>query len=243
MTEQVLVIPRAVLEQCGPFVGLQRVDTTNMVVSRFRPLFDPANQKFMPRDEAENNPEWKQLIPYVIVSPWNQGIANYWRGKGQGEARLHGKRSLGFGGHINPDDAPATPGYEHLAKHYYSNGMRRELSEELTITNYPSNLAMPVIGFINDDSNDVGKVHLGVVHFVELPPVCAIAPNEPDIVDLACHDLEVLHRARAEFESWSQLCIDTLIDEYRMSVQAAKRTLLDDLADDLAALDSRGKIS
>src|SRR5436190_14232302 len=143
-TEHVLVVPTAVFHKLGHFQGFS--DDTERYL---RGLLDPAHTSYRPRSAMEQDPSFKQLIPYVIFRHQDAAgrthLFQYTRGKGQGEARLHAKRSIGIGGHISADDAGAASAYEE--------GMRRELEEEVIIdTPYRSRLA----GLINDDQTDVG---------------------------------------------------------------------------------------
>jgi predicted NUDIX family phosphoesterase len=125
-------------------------------------------------------------------------LFQYTRGKGQGEARLHAKRSVGIGGHISADDAVQTNAYDE--------GMRRELEEEVIIdTPYQSRL----VGLINDDESEVGRVHLGVVHLfdVERP---AVLPREDEIIEAGFRPVGKLLADMAKFETWSQICLKAL---------------------------------
>lgn len=108
----------------------------------------------MLREAAEKDPNYRQVIPYVLVHYGNKYLA-VTRHQTQGEARLHGKVSIGIGGHINPvDGEPAD---------LLDAGLRRELSEELAIDNPPSFTDLKLIGVICDDTDEVSRVHLGVV--------------------------------------------------------------------------------
>lgn len=98
-------------------------------------------------------------------------IFQYTRGSGQGEKRLHAKRSIGIGGHISREDATGAD--------LYRSGMERELSEEMIIEGaYQEQL----LGFIYDDSSPVGRVHLGVVHLLTLENDSARA-RESEMID------------------------------------------------------------
>ncbi|MFQ3577745.1 MAG: hypothetical protein SNJ52_01880, partial [Verrucomicrobiia bacterium] len=119
--EQILVIRRALLEQLGTFQGLE-FDVERYLSSFLR----QGNNFFLPRDEAERDPSHKQLIPYALLTCEGRLLC-YQRGKGGGEARLASKRSIGFGGHLNPADQ------EHLDVGAYESLVLRELSEELRI--------------------------------------------------------------------------------------------------------------
>ena len=150
----------------------------------------------------EEEPRFKQLIPYVIFRHTDEAgrvrLFQYTRGRGQGERRLHSLRSVGIGGHICSDDAAEVNPYEE--------GMRRELAEEVSIdTPFRQRCA----GLINDDQTEVGRVHLGVVHLfdVESPRV---SPRESDIADAGFAPVGELLADLAGFESWSQICLAAL---------------------------------
>jgi predicted NUDIX family phosphoesterase len=153
----------------------------------------------------EHDPSFKQLIPYVIFqhrgSDGRRWLFHYTRGSGQGERRLHAKRSIGVGGHISIDDSRRDgPPYEE--------GMRRELDEEVEIG---STYRPRCLGLINDDETDVGRVHLGVVHLFDLEePV--VRPREDDISQAGFAPLETLLEDCPAFESWSQICLRALAE-------------------------------
>ena len=196
-TEHVLVVPTSVFHTLGHFQGFCG-DTDRYL----KGLLDPLHTSYRPRAVMEQDPTFKQLIPYVIFRHCDPGgdvrLFQYTRGKGQGEARLHAKRSIGIGGHISADDAGARSAYDE--------GMRRELAEEVAIdTPYRSQLA----GLINDDESEVGKVHLGVVHLfdVERP---AVEPRESEIIDAGFRPVAELLTDLTHFETWSQICLKAL---------------------------------
>lgn len=196
-TEHVLVVPTPVFHALGHFQGFCG-DTDRYLAG----LLDPRHTSYRPRAKMEQDPTFKQLIPYVIFryrdAAGGVTLFQYTRGKGQGEARLHAKRSIGIGGHISADDQAATSAYDE--------GMRRELAEEVVIdTPYRSQLA----GLINDDESEVGKVHLGVVHLfdVERP---AVKPRENEIIDAGFRPVSELLSDLSRFETWSQICLRAL---------------------------------
>src|SRR5439155_2715946 len=173
-TEHVLVVPTAVFHRLGHFQGFCG-DTERYL----RGLLDPVHTSYQPRSAMENDPTFKQLIPYVIFRYRDAGgqahLFQYTRGKGQGESRLHAKRSVGIGGHISADDSA-----QHSA---YDEGMRRELEEEVIIdTPYRGQM----IGLINDDETEVGRVHLGVVHLLDVDRP-AVQPRESEIIEAGFH--------------------------------------------------------
>jgi predicted NUDIX family phosphoesterase len=198
--EHVLVVPTPAFHRLGHFQGFS-TDADKYLSN----LLVPELTSYRPRDEMEQDPGFKQLIPYVIFryrdAAGRVSLFQYTRGKGQGEKRLHAKRSVGIGGHISSDDSTCDNPYEE--------GMRRELDEEVAIdTPYRSTLA----GLINDDLTEVGKVHLGVVHIfdVESPEV---SPREDEIIEAGFRPVEALLAEIDQFETWSQICLRALFPQ------------------------------
>jgi predicted NUDIX family phosphoesterase len=195
--ENILVVSRALFDELGAFQGLC------LDPGRYLPaILDPANNSFIPRDDAEEDPGFKQIIPYAIFRHGDRYL-HYVRGGGSGEKRLAAKGSIGIGGHINADDYQAQA---HLDKDTYSIGVEREIDEELNIAG-PH--AQRIVALINDDSNPVGQVHLGVVHLFELE-TDQVTSNEDNITELEFLTLEELLARRDRLESWSQMCLDGL---------------------------------
>jgi predicted NUDIX family phosphoesterase len=195
--EEVLVVPAMLLEQIGSFSGFQPD------VGRYLPaLLDRKHQSFLPRSRCETDHTFKQLIPYVILECTTADgtrVFQYTRGKGQGEARLHAKRSLGIGGHISTED---THGDD-----LYRTGMQRELDEEMEIECGCRNDR--IVGLIYDDTTEVGKVHLGIVHILQLHS-CHAKAREDELVDAGFRSIDEIKQQRSHFETWSQLCLDHL---------------------------------
>jgi len=201
-TEHVLVVPTSVFHALGHFQGFTG-DTDRYL----RGLLDPQHTSYQPRAAMEQDPGYKQLIPYVIFRHRDgQGrelLFGYTRGNGQGEARLHAKRSIGVGGHISADDAAAALALENSA---YDEGMRRELAEEVTID---TPCRSRLVGLINDDETEVGRVHLGVVHLLDVDRP-AVRPREADLLDAAFRPIDQLLADLPHFETWSQICLRAL---------------------------------
>lgn len=199
--ERVLVVPTELFHRLGYFQGF------SSQVDRYLPdLFSPRHVSYRPRGEVEQDPGFKQLIPYVIFchtdEKINLTVFQYTRGAGMGEGRLHRKRSVGIGGHISAADAYAEDGNASP----YEEGMRRELDEEVEIlTPY----AASCVGLINDDQTEVGRVHLGVVHIfnVEQPTV---RPRETDILESGFQSIAQIIPDLDAFETWSQICVRAL---------------------------------
>ena len=198
-TERVLVVPTAVFHRLGYFQGFSR-DVRRYLDE----LLDPAHTSYRPRGEMEDDPSFKQLIPYCIFrhrdARRGETVFQYTRGKGQGEGRLHSKRSVGVGGHISLDDSFDT------GADPYQEGLRRELDEEVIIdTAY----TQQCVGMINDDDTPVGKVHLGIVHLfdVEQP---AVQPRESELLDCGFRPVGELLADLDGFETWSRICLEAL---------------------------------
>jgi len=193
-TEQVLVIRRSLFDELGSFYGL------NPEIGRYLPVFlQPGNHFFVPRGEAEEDSSLKQLIPYVVVTS-GEKILHYRRGSGSGESRLLKKGSVGIGGHINDGDGLG----EAFDSAAYQRALMRELQEELSLG---SAFIERPLALLNDDTNPVGAVHLGIVHQCHLaePEVTA---NEDAIAELGFLSREELAERNDQLESWSQLVLE-----------------------------------
>lgn len=198
--EHILVIPESVIHQIGVIEGFEAD------VDRFlSPILQSEQLSFQPRGRMESDPSYKQLIPYVLLQ-WTDDagttkLFTYTRGGGSGESRLHAKRSVGIGGHISREDAAG-------GGDPYSTGMQRELNEEVQLE---SNYREYRDGLIYDPSNDVGKVHLGVVHrFVLESP--EVRSNEADLAEGGFVSVDELRDEMDRLETWSQLALQALFD-------------------------------
>ncbi len=191
--EHVLVVPTLLFHEIGVFQGFNS-DTGRYL----KTLLDPVHTIYLARPDAEEDPSYKQLIPYCLFRHGDL-IFHYTRGTKQGEARLHAKKSVGVGGHISTLDRDSQ-------QETYLAGMERELDEEVSIeTGYREQL----IGLLNDDSNDVGKVHLGVVHVFDLDQP-QVLPREESMIDAGFAPLSQLVEEIDSFETWSQICLKFL---------------------------------
>ncbi|MEP2775452.1 MAG: hypothetical protein ABJQ29_09600 [Luteolibacter sp.] len=198
--EEVLVVKRGLLEEIGMFEGMQRDGADDAVAEL---LSDDAHF-FMDRTAAEDDPSHKQIIPYCIFKCGDR-VLHYTRGKAGGENRLHAKLSIGVGGHINPVDMGE--GRKGAAAYY--SAVQREIDEELEIG---CDYGMRIIGLLNDESNSVGQVHLGVVHLVELESE-EVSSREDALTDLAWATVEELNGELYErLETWSAFCAKALAE-------------------------------
>jgi len=192
--ERVLCFERKLLEDLGVFQGL------SLDVEKYLPVVTASkNILYRNRSEAELDRRYKQLIPYVLII-CNGKILRYRRGKGGGEKRLHGFYSVGVGGHISEEDnglfAEAVG---------YHDSMRRELMEEVAIEGAKD----VAVALINDDSSDVGYVHFGVVHVLEVSNE-DVAGNRSGILAPEFVPIADATRDLSEYESWSKFCLEQL---------------------------------
>lgn len=194
--EMILVVRRALFDGLGSFQGL------NFEVERYLPaLLARENNHFMPRSAAETDPGFKQIIPYALLVHEGR-VLHYVRGKKAGEQRLVSKGSIGIGGHMNDGDE----GLFSLDGAAYEAAVQREVGEELKIG---SPYRQRPVALLNDDSNEVGRVHLGVVHIFQMEGD-DVRKGEAMITELAFLDRAELARRRELMESWSQICFDSL---------------------------------
>lgn len=164
-------------------------------------------QHFLPRSRAEENPAFKQLIPYQLFA-FRERFFVYQRGGGVGEGRLAGRLSVGFGGHINREDADA--GGDLLSAAAYEAALRRERVEELVNAEA---VAGNFLGWINDDASPVGRVHLGAVHLGRLDSerACRALGIRADGEDIHPQGWWSAAEIRAEeerFEQWALLAVE-----------------------------------
>jgi predicted NUDIX family phosphoesterase len=196
--EQVLVVERKVLEQAGMFQGL--IFDVRRYLDK---LFVPGVPRFIPRPQAEADPSYKQLIPYVIMSCDGKYLS-YVRGRRAGEARLTGLRSIGIGGHINPtDDMPL---FNADFYQTYISAVEREVAEEVSVEAGHSD---KIVALLNDDSTEVGSVHLGIVHHWILDSP-SVSRKEQVITQMAFMSPAELRKTKESMETWSQLCLALL---------------------------------
>jgi len=191
LEEYVLAFPTQLLEQIGTFQGISFELDKYLDI-----ILNPKNHTFIKRKDAETNPAYKQLIPYALLHCGNE-VFVYRRGKLLAEKRLLGNYSLGIGGHISVTD----PG---LFGTSYDDGLKREVNEEVYIK---SKYAQRIVALLNDDSNDVGKVHFGVVHVLTLEKP-SVKPKEKSINETKFLGVGELLKEIDGFENWSKICIE-----------------------------------
>ena len=194
--ENVLVIRRNLFDQLGSFQGLnfEPEKYLNLLLSR-------GNNSFFPRAQAENDPAYKQIIPYVLLA-FQDRVLYYVRGKRAGEQRLVAKGSIGIGGHMNESDESLFAWDEQA----YRAGVEREVNEEIKID---TQFQDRIVALLNDDTTEVGRVHLGIVHVFRLAQQ-KVDKREAMITNLAFLTKAELLNRRESLETWSQICVDSL---------------------------------
>ena len=194
MVERVLVLPRERVPGGCEFTGIRAGDADDLQL-----LADAvaAHGRFIERPIAEEDPDSKQLIPYVVVRDRGR-VFLMERTDAGGDARLHRKASIGVGGHLNPADTGDDP---------LMVGLRREWAEELVADWEPE---FRLVGLLNDDSNAVGSVHLGVVFEVEADGRAVDVRERHKLSGRMAAPGEVLD-AWDRLETWSRLVAERLL--------------------------------
>lgn len=157
--------------------------------------------EYGPRQALELDPSKKQLIPYVVLVSPDQKIFTMRRKATQAEARLHHKLSIGVGGHMEREDA-------HDERSAIMAALWRELKEEVCWED-EAQASLRFIGLINDDSTEVGQVHLGLCFICEGAPE-TITTREVEKMEGWWAQREWLETQREAMESWSALAIELL---------------------------------
>jgi len=194
MVERVLVLPRDRVPGGCDFTGVRQADAVALAGLRGAVL---SGGRYLDRPVAEEDSAFKQLIPYVVVRDGAR-VFLMERTDAGGDPRLHGRASIGVGGHLNPVDRGEDP---------LTDGLRREWSEELVAGWEPE---FRLVGLLNDDSNPVGSVHLGVVFEVEAAGR-PVEVRERDKLSGRFATVEEVRAAWGRMETWSRLVADHLL--------------------------------
>jgi predicted NUDIX family phosphoesterase len=160
---------------------------------------------FLKRIELEEDPSFKQIIPYAIISD-KESFYLFRRTSGQTEKRLHNKFSLGVGGHMNPDNSIKSK------ERYIIDELKRELFEEVKLLNGCLIEDIEFIGFINDDTIPVGRVHIGLLYNIHLSNK-EVYINETDKMTAAWIDRSNLAEFYERMETWSKIIFDFYIQD------------------------------
>lgn len=183
--EAVLVVPRAALMGTSGWHGVLSRGTAPYLAAIER------EGRFAPRASMESDPRFKQVIPYLVLRDRGR-IFLMRRTRAGGDARLHDRFSIGVGGHLNPGDGDL------------AGGLAREWSEELDAGFVP---AFRLLGLLNDDATDVGRVHLGVVYLAEADGR-RVAVRETEKLEGRFAPPSELLGVYEQMETWSQLVFD-----------------------------------
>ena len=189
--ENVLVVPVSCL---GDIVSVD-----GLITGRESEVLDliAAEGRFLARPTAEEDPSYKQIIPYVTVVRGDEVFATRRLSKG-GESRLHGRMSLGVGGHINEIDQTGGS--------WLMNCLRREIEEEVALEDFGS---LTLRGLINDNGNDVGSVHLGF--FFTLTTDGAVSVRETEKLSGGFEAIASLPDHIEQMETWSRIITPELM--------------------------------
>ena len=194
--ENILVIRRSLFDELGSFQGL------NFEPEKYlKAILSRGSNFFIPRPEAEINPAYKQIIPYALIA-FEKTVLHYVRGKKAGELRLVAKGSIGIGGHMNETDESLFA----MDEEAYRAGVEREVNEEIKID---TPFEDRIVALLNDDSTEVGRVHLGIVHIFKLKEA-KVQKREAMITGLTFLTTDELMTRRESLETWSQICVDAI---------------------------------
>ena len=185
--EQVLVVPRASLVPADGWTGVRGGDLAAEVGIVEREGF------YVRRGDAEQDPGTKQVIPYLVLRDGDRWFLMR-RTRGGGDARLHDLWSIGVGGHLNPGDGGLL------------GGLRREWAEEVVADFEP---AFRLVALLNDDTTEVGAVHLGAV-FVGDAAGRPVSIRETDKLVGSFATTDEVAAVRDSMETWSRLVFDAL---------------------------------
>ncbi len=191
MSESILVVRR---EYLAPYLTEDFGLITEGVEEIVRVI--EAHHEFRPRPEMETDPAYKQIIPYVLVTRGAEAFVMQRLKKG-GEQRLHGLLSLGVGGHINPVDEAGGSAL--------TAGLRREVDEEVAVERAAS---LTPLGVINNDRDEVGRVHLGFLFRLEAEG--AVTVRETEKLSGSFMPIAALPALRDKMEGWSQIALEVL---------------------------------
>jgi predicted NUDIX family phosphoesterase len=188
--EQVFVVPRsAVLDDAG-WYGLRTDDLDAFVAALER------DGRYEPRPEMERDTSFKQVIPYLVLRDGERFFLMQ-RTTAGGDPRLHGRYSIGVGGHLNPGDGGVL------------GGLRREWAEELVADFLPD---FRLVGLLNDDTTEVGAVHLGAVYVADATGR-PVAIRETDKLTGSFVGADDIFAVSDRLETWSRLVFEFLVGD------------------------------
>ena len=191
--ELVYVVPRDVILANGAWHGVRTAATDDFLA------IVEANGRFQPRRAMEADPSFKQIIPYLVLRDGERYFLMR-RTRAGGDARLHDAWSIGVGGHINPGDGDL------------AGGLLREWTEELVADFVPE---FRLVGLLNDDTTDVGQVHLGAVYLAEAAGR-RVTIRETDKLSGAFATPAQVAEVADRLETWSRLAFEFVEDAFAL---------------------------
>ena len=180
--ELVYVVPRDAVIVGGGWLGV-RTDGLDAFLAAVA-----GRGRFAPRRAMETDPSFKQIIPYLVLRDTDRYFLMR-RTRAGGDARLHDSWSIGVGGHLNPGDGDLL------------GGLRREWAEELIADFEPE---FRLVGVLNDDTTDVGRVHLGAVYVADAEGR-PVAIRETEKLSGAFATAGEVEAVADRLETWSRL--------------------------------------
>jgi len=202
-SKNILVFKTSLLDSLGKFQGILTGEDCQLYLQE---ILIPENLLWIPRNIAEKSPEYKQVIPYCVITCANKTFS-YRRNKKGNESRLHNMKSIGIGGHIEQSDLDNVDDL-------YNSAMWREIDEEIAL-NKGLVKSNKIIGIINDDSDDVGKVHFGIVHNLKMKTTDCMGLLENKLSDGGWEFTGYLKNDIDQWENWSVFVINELMSELK----------------------------
>ena len=165
--------------------------------------------EFRDRAEAEVDPSFVQIIPYIVLVKKEEDAFFSYRRSGS-EERLSNYISVGIGGHINPCD------YSNDVDEMLLKNIHREINEELCISdiNLEDLFAeeLHIVGpemVIRDTAPGVNSVHLGLMYYCFLPEGVDVWMNNEG-KEGKFRTFEQLSSMKDSLETWSQIVLPLL---------------------------------
>jgi predicted NUDIX family phosphoesterase len=198
-TETIVCLAAPHLDSIGLSEGFSTVDA-----ELHAQLFDCSQLWLGPRPELETNERYRQLVSYVVFRHAD-AVLTYRRTAKGGESRLHGRTSVGVGGHVNAADVACHGGEIDIAE-TLRRACAREIAEEVQCGDITS---LRPVGVIKESVNAVSRVHLGVVVECWLTHR-DVRPRDPGLVDLRFVSVADLTHLADEMETWSACLLSYL---------------------------------
>ena len=183
--ERVFVVPRAGVPDAGRWQGL-RTDGLEAFVAGVE-----RDGQYESRDAMEGDPRFKQIIPYLVLRDGERYFLMQ-RTTAGADVRLHGRYSIGVGGHLNPGDGGLL------------GGLRREWAEELVAEFVPD---FALVALLNDETTAVGEVHLGAVYVADAAGRSVRIRETHKLTGGFVEPVDVT-AVRDRLETWSALAFD-----------------------------------